>query len=76
MGGQVFLVSLGVFCNVPVVVSLHLVEEHFDGITGRVGDEIVIEQLEDSFANAGQFLFNLPLVVLYFLHVVLVTYNT
>lgn len=75
LGCQILLIGLGVLCNVSVVVSLHLVEEHFDAISLRVRDQVVIEQLKDALANAGQFLFNLKFVVFHLLNVVLVAYD-
>ena len=75
LGCQVLLIRLSVLSNVSVVVSLHLVEEHLHRITLRVRDQVVIEELENSLANAGQFLLDLSFVVFHFLYVVLVAYN-
>ena len=73
LGCQVLLIRLSVLSNVSVVVSLHLEEENLYRISLRVRDEVVIKQLKDSFADAGQLLLNLTFVVFHLLNVLLVT---
>lgn len=74
LGGEVLLVRLSVFGDVAVVVGLHLVEKDFNLIGLRVGNEVVVKELEDSFTNTGKFTLNLPLILLNLHDVILVAY--
>ena len=70
--GQILLVCLRVFSDVAVVIGLHLVKEDFYLVGLRVGDQVVVKELKDSFANAGKFSLNLPFILFDLHNVVLV----
>jgi len=44
---------LGILCNVTVVISLHFEEEDLHSFGCAVRNQIVVQQLEDPFADAG-----------------------
>merc|ERR1719267_213965 len=71
-GSSLFGVSILVLCNITVIVSLHLLVEDLRLAAACLGDELVIQKLQDGVANLVEFTLNFGAVLLCKLGVVLV----
>merc|ERR1719217_1589380 len=67
-----FGISILVLCNITVIVSLHLLVEDLRLTAACLGNELVIQKLQDGVANLVEFTLNFGAVLLCKLGVLLV----